>query len=67
MGNSGTETGAKFIDDTLGLDHLLLSHDGLRRQYTNSKIKVCVNIGIMMSLPKVALYIANDILIFPIF
>lgn len=67
MGNSGTESGTKFIDDALGLDHLLLFHDGLRRQCTNSKIKVCANIGIMTSLPKVALYRANDILTFLIF
>ena len=46
------ESGAKFIDDALGLDHLLFFHDCLRRQCTNSKIKVCGNIGIMTSLPK---------------
>lgn len=67
MGNSGTESGAKFIDDALGLDQLLHFHDGLRRQCTNSKIKVCANIGIMTTLPKASLYRANGVLIFPIF
>ena len=36
-----TESGAKFIDDALGRDHLLLFYDCLRRQCTNSKIRVC--------------------------
>lgn len=67
MGNSATESGAKFIDDILGLDHLVPFYDGLRRQCTNSKIKACANIGIMTSLPKASLYRANSVLIFPIF
>lgn len=55
MGNSGMESGAKFTDDTLGLDHLLLFHDDLRTQRTNSKLKVYANISIMTSLPKASL------------
>lgn len=35
------ESGAKFIDDALGRDLLLLFYDCLRRQCTNSKIRVC--------------------------
>lgn len=61
------ESGAKFTDDTLGLDHLLLFHDNLRTQSTNSKLKVYANISIMTSLPKASLYKANDVSIFPIF
>lgn len=67
MGNSGTESGAKFIDDALGLDRLLLFHDGLRRQCTISKIKVCANVRIMTSLLRESLYRANGVLIFPTF
>lgn len=52
QGNLSTESGAKFIDDALGLDCLVPFHDGLRRQCTNSKIKVCANICIMTSFPK---------------
>lgn len=46
---------------------LVLFYDGLRRQCTNSKIRVCANIGIMTSFPKASLCRANDVLIFPIF
>lgn len=66
MGNSATESGAKFIDDAQGLDHLALFYDGLRSQGTNSKIKVCANIGIMTSFPKVSLRRASSVFIFPI-
>lgn len=64
MRNLATESGAKFIDDALGLNHLVLFYDCLRRQRINSKIKVCANIGIMTSLSKASLYRANNVLIF---
>lgn len=47
--------------------YFLLFYDGLRRLHTNSKIKVCANIGIMTSLPKASLYRTKDNLMFPIF
>lgn len=67
MGNSVTESRAKFIDDTLGLDHLVLFYDGLRKQCTDAKTKVCANIGIMTTLPKASLYGISDVLICLIF
>ena len=50
-----TESGIKFIDDALGFNYLLFFRDCLRRQCTNSKIKVFANIGYDISFKSITL------------